>query len=133
MSDFRKMLERWVELKPNSYPDKYVRVGPEPIVDIQLRVQGKDIVVGERGCIYPGYVGIVQEAVQEAIISKDWGFSLSNVFEPSSGDSPAITGGFDAQVYVSKDGNYADTIWCADADTPAEALLSAYLQALESV
>ncbi len=126
MSDLRKMLERWAELEPAQC--KSIKE------EFYAKIAG-----GWESCdsyhfLYTWHsLSRIQMATQEAITCRGWGFTLTNVFEPSSGDSPAITGGFDAQVYESSDGNYADAVWCADADTPAEALLLAYLTALESL
>jgi hypothetical protein len=74
---------------------------------------------------------IIQAAVQEAVTAGRWGYEVGNVFRPDSGDAPAITGGADAIVHVSHDGDYSDEWYGRGGSNAAEALLSAYLAALE--
>jgi hypothetical protein len=76
----------------------------------------------------------VQAAVQEAIEARQtWAYHVDNIFRPSSGDSPCVMG-FSAGVWATEDGILHDDppFFEAHGDSPAEALLRAYLQALEN-
>jgi uncharacterized membrane protein (UPF0182 family) len=78
-------------------------------------------------------LGRIQMAVQEAIEARQtWAYHVDNIFRPNSGDSPCVMG-HSAGVWPMDDGIITESspYFEGHGDTAAEALLSAYLAALE--